>query len=210
MTFNILGTGLSAPDLATFVLGVVVVLSVPGPTNTLLAAAGLRQGFRRSARLAGAELAGYLLSISLWGLLLVKLGAAHPWLAPTVRTASGLYIAYLAVRMWNAAAQLPEQTKAAIGMRTLFVATVLNPKAILFAGTIFPAAAFVAWQPYALSMVLFAGLLAPIALCWIAFGAQLGSGRLTWLNPAYLQRGAAVVLVGFSLSLGWSVLHTLT
>jgi threonine/homoserine/homoserine lactone efflux protein len=187
-----------------------VVLSVPGPTNTLLAAAGLRQGFRRSARLAGAELAGYLVSISLWGLLLSDAGAAHPRLAPTVRTASGLYIAYLAIRMWNAAARMPEETKAAIGMRTLFVATVLNPKAILFAGTIFPQAAFLAWPPYALSLALFAGLLGPIALCWIAFGANLGSGRLAWLKPTHAQRGAAVVLAGFSLSLGWSVLHTVT
>lgn len=205
--FSISAAGIPASDFVTFLFGVAVVLSVPGPTNTLLAAAGLRQGFRRSAKLAIAELCGYLAAISLWGLLLTKASVNHPWLPPTVRTASGLYIAWLAVRMWKAATQLPQQGKAVIGMRTLFVATLLNPKAILFASSIFPMAAFAAWPAYAFSMIVFACLLGPIAVCWVAFGANLGGGCLKWLNPAHMQRGAAVVLAGFSLSLGWSVLH---
>jgi hypothetical protein len=56
-------------------------------------------------------------------------------------------------------------------------------------------------------MLMFACLLVPIALAWIAFGAALGSGKLGWLNPVKIQRGASIVLGVFSLSLAWAALH---
>ena len=124
-----------------------------------------------------------------------------------LRVVSGLYIAYLAVDMWRAAVALPVSTQRASGMRTLFVATLLNPKGLLFAGTIFPAVAFMEIPAYAFAMLTFACLLVPIALAWIAFGAALGSGKLTWLNPVKMQRGASIVLGVFSLSLAWAALH---
>lgn len=66
---------LSTSGTVLFVLGITIVLMMPGPTNTLLAAAGLRQGVKRAARLAGVELAGYAVSISAWGCFLTH--AAH-------------------------------------------------------------------------------------------------------------------------------------
>jgi len=197
----------SASAIALFAVGIVVVLITPGPTNTLLASAGLRQGVRRSVPLVAAELAGYLVAISVWGRFLTHAAHALPWLPASLRAAAGLYIAWLAVDMWRAAVALPDSTQKANGMRSLFVATLLNPKALLFAGTIFPADAFAHWQAYVVAMLLFACLLVPIALAWIAFGAALGSGRLGWLDPAKIQRGASVVLGVFSLSLAWSALH---
>src|SRR5580693_3457866 len=191
---------LSAFSIALLAVGIIVVLITPGPTNTLLAAAGLRQGVRRSLPLIAAELAGYLLSISVWGHFLAQAAHALPWLPSLLRVAAGVYIAYLAVDMWRAAVALPDSTPRASGLRTLFVATLLNPKGLLFAGTIFPAVAFTHVPAYAIAMLMFAGLLVPIALAWIAFGAALGSGKLTWLNPVKMQRGASIVLGVFSLS----------
>jgi threonine/homoserine/homoserine lactone efflux protein len=190
---------------ALLTLGTAVVLVMPGPTNTLLAAAGLRQGIKRSVRLTGAELAGYLVSISVWGHFLAQAAHSLTWLPALVRIASSLYIAILAVRMWRAAISLPSSAQQAIGLRTLFVATLLNPKAILFAGTIFPGAAFESLSAYVEAMAIFTALLIPIGLAWIAFGAALGSGRLTWLSPPHVQRGASIVLAAFSLSLAWAV-----
>ncbi|MEM5434134.1 LysE family translocator [Paraburkholderia diazotrophica] len=188
-------------------LGIVVVLITPGPTNTLLAAAGLRQGARRSLPLIGAELAGYFVSISAWGCFLLRASHTQPWLPSVLRIASGLYIAYLAIDMWRAAVALPDSMAPANGPRALFVATLLNPKALLFAGAIFPAIAFESLAGYAFAMALFACLLLPIALAWIAFGAALGSGRLKWLDPVKMQRAASVMLGMFSLSLAWAALH---
>ncbi|MEA3082879.1 MAG: hypothetical protein QOC89_576 [Paraburkholderia sp.] len=198
---------LSPSAIALLAVGIIVVLITPGPTNTLLAAAGLRQGVRLSWPLIAAELAGYLVSISVWGHFLVQAARALPWLPSLLRVAAGVYIAYLAVDMWRAAVALPDSTQRPIGMRTLFVATLLNPKGLLFASTIFPAVAFAQVSAYATAMLMFASLLVPIALAWIAFGAALGSGRLGWLNPVKIQRGASIVLGVFSLSLAWAALH---
>ena len=197
----------SVSAIALLAVGIVVVLITPGPTNTLLASAGLRQGLRRSLPLVAAELAGYLVAISVWGRFLSQAAHALPWLPALLRVAAGLYIAWLAVDMWRAAVALPDRAQRASGMRTLFVATLLNPKALLFASTIFPAAAFALWPAYLTSMLMFACLLVPIALAWIAFGAALGSGKLRWLDPAQIQRGASILLGVFSLSLAWSALH---
>ena len=188
-----------------FVAGVAVILAMPGPTNTLLAAAGMRHGFRRSARLTGAELAGYLVSITVWGRFLGEAAQVLPWLPGVVRVASSLYIAYLAWRMWRAAAAVPSAAQQMIGMRTLFVATLLNPKGILFASAIFPAHAFQSLHAYLAAMGVFALLLVPIGLMWVLFGAMLGGERLKWVDPATMQRGASVVLGLFSATLAWSV-----
>jgi threonine/homoserine/homoserine lactone efflux protein len=98
-----------------------------------------------------------------------------------------------------------DQQGKALGMRDLFVATLLNPKAILFGGTIFPVAAFTSLQVYAEAMAAFVLILVPIGTLWIAFGAQVGSEKIQWLNPVHAQRGASVVLGLFSLSLAWTV-----
>ncbi|NKJ48163.1 multidrug transporter MatE [Burkholderia sp. SG-MS1] len=196
----------SASVFALLTVGIIVVLITPGPTNTLLAAAGLRQGVRRSLPLIAGELAGYLVSISAWGRFLTHASYALPWLPSLLRVAAGLYIAYLAIDMWRTAVALPDSTLRTSGMRTLFVATLLNPKALLFAGTIFPSIAFTHMPAYVLAMLTFACLAVPIALAWIAFGAALGSGKL-WLNPVNMQRGASIVLGVFSLSLAWAALH---
>jgi threonine/homoserine/homoserine lactone efflux protein len=197
---------LSATAFALLAVGIIVVLITPGPTNTLLAAAGLRQGVQRSLPLIAAELAGYLVSISAWGRFLAHAAHALPWLPSLLRVAAGLYIAYLAVDMWRAAVALPDSSQRTGGMRALFVATLLNPKGLLFAGTIFPAVAFTQMPAYVAAMLTFACLAVPVALAWIAFGAALGSGKL-WLDPVKMQRGASIVLGVFSLSLAWAALH---
>jgi len=194
----------TASILGLFLAGVAVILAMPGPTNTLLAAAGLRQGFMRSARLTGAELAGYLISITVWGRFLEQAAQAFPWLPAVVRVAASVYIAYLSIRMWRAAQTVPSAAQQVIGMRTLFVATLLNPKGILFASAIFPAAAFLDLSTYLIFMAMFAALLVPIGLMWVAFGASLGSQKIKWISPVQVQRGASVVLGIFSLSLAWA------
>jgi threonine/homoserine/homoserine lactone efflux protein len=124
-----------------------------------------------------------------------------------LRIASSLYLAVLAVRMWQTASEFPSSTQKAIGLRTLFVATLLNPKAILFAGTIFPAIAFERLPAYLEAMGIFTAALIPTGLAWIAFGAALGSGRLMRISPVHLQRCASIILAAFSLSLAWTVLR---
>ncbi len=189
-------------------VGIVVVLITPGPTNTLLASAGLRQGVRRSLAAHSRRTRRLSRRRFPFGDVFSHRARARLalWLPALLRVAAGTYIAWLAVDMVARGRRVAGLDAKASGTLRLFIATLLNPKALLFAGTIFPAAAFVLWPAYLLSMLIFACLLAPIALAWIAFGAALGRGKLGWLNPAKIQRGASVVLGVFSLTLAWSAL----
>lgn len=120
-----------------FMAAVIGLLITPGPTNTLLAASGSQRGMRASVSLIPAELAGYLLAIALWGSVLGSLGERWEWLTVTLRIASALYIAYLALRMWRSATDMEVAAKAVVSHSGLFLATLLNPKALLFAAAIF-------------------------------------------------------------------------
>ncbi|SAK46666.1 LysE family protein [Caballeronia hypogeia] len=124
-----------------------------------------------------------------------------------MRIACSVYIAYLAVTMWRTAVALPSSAQKAVGMRALFVTTLLNPKAMLFASAIFPASAFAVPADYLQTMSIFAAALVPIGFLWIVFGAALGIGRLAWLSPERVQRGASLVLATFSVALAWTTLH---
>lgn len=181
--------------------GCSIVLLMPGPTNTLLAAAGLQQGLPRAARLSIAELAGYLVSISLWGICLGHASHSIGWLPTVLRLASSVYLFWLAVRLWLSADTIHASTNRQIGPRTLFGATVLNPKAILLAGSIFPSTAFENLTEWCEAMAIFTLLLIPIGIAWVAFGAASGSGRLPHLRPALFQRCASVIVGAFSLAL---------
>ncbi|SAK82294.1 LysE family protein [Caballeronia glebae] len=188
-------------------LGIVIILITPGPTNTLLATAGLRRGIRRATPLMAAELAGYFIAISVWGYLVTHAAGFLTWLPTFMRIVCSVYIAYLAVAMWRTAVSLPTSAQRAVGMRALFVTTLLNPKAMLFASAIFPASAFGDSIVYVRTMSIFAAALIPIGFLWITFGAALGTGRLAWLSPERVQRGASIVLATFSIALAWTTLH---
>jgi len=198
---------LSISKLTLMALGILIVLLTPGPTNTLLAAAGLKQGIKRSLPLIAAELAGYLAAISVWGCFLISAAHAIPGLGAILRVICGLYIAYLAIKMWRTTTVHSTSKNSAIDLRTMFVATLFNPKGLLFAGSLFPASAFINLRDYAASITVFSCLTIPIAFGWISFGATLGQGGHAWVNPVKLQRGASIVLSAFSISMVWAAFH---
>ena len=53
-----------------FVLAMIAVLMIPGPTNALLASSAHQQGIAKTSMLIPAELFGYAYAISLWALLI--------------------------------------------------------------------------------------------------------------------------------------------
>ena len=57
---------------------VITILLTPGPTNTLLASSGIQVGVRKSLRLIPAESIGYLVSISIWGLIIGTVSSQFP------------------------------------------------------------------------------------------------------------------------------------
>ena len=87
-------------DPINFALAVLFLLSVPGPTNTLLATAATANSFRNCLSLMPAEMAGYTISINI--LPFVRPFAER--IAPTdLRTVCACYLLYVAWTLWRSA-----------------------------------------------------------------------------------------------------------
>ncbi len=186
-----------------FVGTAAAILAVPGPTNALLAASGASRGIRASLRLISAVLTAYLGAILAWGLLLIPATAFWPPLAPLARVACALFLAATAVRLWRGTASLTATTPGGgITTRTMTLATLLNPKALLFATAVFPPAAFTQSDVFSSTALAFAAPLIPISLAWIVFGASLGFQDR--ISPQTAHRTAAVLLAFFSATIGVS------
>lgn len=192
--------------LLTMALYASLVLIVPGPTNTLLLSSGLKVGVRRTAPLIAAEALGYVASIALWGFFLSALSASRPWLPVVVKLLSSAYILYLAAKIWRQSGALQHVTAGPVSLRDMFVTTVMNPKALLFASTIFPLAAFQSTAYFWQAIAVFLVVLVPIAIGWSTLGMLL-TARRTWASHTRtLLRGASLVLLTFSGTLMYSVL----
>ena len=193
--------------ISWFFIGLVIsILLTPGPTNTLLASSGIQVGLRKSFRLIPAEAFGYLISISLWGFLIGKISVHLPLLPTILKLFSAGYILFLAMRLWRTATVAENFNQKGIRARELFVATLLNPKALLFASAIFPALAWQNAQYYVAHMLIFLLLIVPIAFFWTFLGSVLASNKISWLNQANLQRTVSLVLVTFSIPLSYSAI----
>jgi len=188
-------------DPLAFVLSVVALLSVPGPTNTLLATAGGLGGVRRSLLLVPAEAAGYLLAIGLIAVVLRPVLAIHPEAATALRALGGLVLVGLAIRLWRRSDALlrPDGSPAAsIRAWHVFVTTLLNPKAAVFALGIIPHLGGPAPQLALPYLGGFLALLVVIACGWVTLGALLVGRERPRVRPLLIRRGGAVVLVVFA------------
>lgn len=187
---------------------VVTILLTPGPTNTLLASAGIQAGVKQSLKLIPAEVMGYLIAITSWGVLLESVSHFIPWLPALLKLISATFILYLAFKLWITSTNDIKLDSPLITPKALFVATLLNPKALLFASAIFPHAAWEVLHVYFVHIAIFLSLISPIAFLWIAFGTVLISNKVTWLDQRNLQRTAAFILTFFAMPIGYSAISS--
>ena len=188
---------------------VVTILLTPGPTNTLLASSGIQVGVRQSLRLIPAESMGYLISITTWGMIIGTVSIQFTIIPTFLKLLSALYIIFLAIKLWKTADIEASYNQPTIRARELFCATLLNPKALLFASAIFPSTAWLTMQGYLLHIGLFLLLIVPIALFWTFIGSILASNKVRWLNQSNLQKTASLVLISFSIPLSYSAILSL-
>lgn len=178
-------------DPIYFTLAALALLGAPGPTNTLLATAGATTGIRHALPLLAAELVAYALAILAIRLLLAPVMVSFPLLAALLKIAVALVLAYTALRLWRGAGSGADTAPVTNG--SLFVATLLNPKAAVLAVGVFPAAS----DQLALLAAIFAALVPMTGFCWIVAGRLLsraaGPGR-----EGALKRIASVVLLAFA------------
>jgi threonine/homoserine/homoserine lactone efflux protein len=187
-----------------FAVASLFVLFTPGPTNTLLLASATSVGFRRSLLLPLAEVAGYMTALTVLILGVGPLVRSVPVLAMALKLGCAAYLVLLSVMLWRRVGE----TSAAgspITPSRVFIATLLNPKALVFAFLIVPFAFDRDWTkplPYlgALSlMIAFAGF------SWITAGELLGSAVKRESTRGFVQRACAAVLLVFAGTLVVSV-----
>jgi threonine/homoserine/homoserine lactone efflux protein len=185
---------------ALFLASIIVLLIMPGPTNTLLATSGATVGFRRSIPMLAGELAGYLVAIFLIQFVLGPAMSRSPATALALRLAAAAYLMILSVKLWRTPFMW---ARAVVSLRQVFVTTLLNPKALVFALVIIP---FSSPHP-GLYLSIFAATIPLIGTLWISFGTFLGRHA----QPAYLgvvPKAASVVLAVISAILVSSALYT--
>lgn len=184
--------GFAMQDPFVFSLAVLFILGMPGPTNTLLATSGALAGVRRSLPLIVAEVSGYLIAIAALSLVLGEVLKTHPWLAGTLRAMVALYLVYAAWTLWQRGAA-PASTELAISFDRVFVTTLLNPKALVFAFGVLPLSA-PNWAAY---VAAFVGFVVLAAFFWITVGATVGRAAAGYRGEV-VPRISAVVLMLFA------------
>ena len=176
-------------------LAIAALLITPGPTNTLLFLAGAERGWRPSLRLIPAELAGYLLMVLPLALVGVALLHDAPRARAVVAIAAGLWVAWLAVKLWLPQTEQNGPQRVSAGL--VFTTTMLNPKALIFGLVLLPSPDHLGGH-----LALFSSLVMAVAAGWAGFGAWLGgmsgkdAGAMLWI-----RRGASVWLSVVSLTL---------
>ncbi|KGB92196.1 MULTISPECIES: LysE family translocator [Burkholderia] len=183
----------------------VLVLIVPGPTNTLLFSSGISVGLARTLPLVLAEATGYVVAISIWGIALLAFAAQHPQVLSVIKATCASYLLLLAAKMWARGRLEEDRRPKAVTRWNLFIATLLNPKAFLLASTAFPLNAFHDANSGAVAFCVFLLILMPIGTGWASLGrvtSILASGPR---HITALLRSASVLLVLFSGTLLYSL-----
>jgi threonine/homoserine/homoserine lactone efflux protein len=166
----VIGFGAAMTDPLLFLLAVLTLLGTPGPTNTLLATGGAMVGIRRALPLLVGEICGYLIAIAAIRILLAPMFAALPVLAVALKIAVALYLCWVALALWRKATTITASDRV-VTLGRVFVTTLLNPKALIFALSIIPLGGVEVW-PYALAFCLC------VVICgslWILFGHLAGT-----------------------------------
>ena len=185
-----------------FAVAALLLLATPGPTNTLLATSGAAAGVKRSAHLVGAELLGYLFSITTLALVVGPFVRNAHALGVALRVGCGAFLLYAAWRLWRegSAALTSEEP---VRFRRVLVATALNPKAVVFAFAIVPYLAqgqVAAAAPY---MAALGAMIGAVGLAWISLGAGLRAGAHT-SGGGVARRVGALVLCLFAVLISGS------
>jgi threonine/homoserine/homoserine lactone efflux protein len=183
-------------DPLLFAFAVLAILATPGPTNTLLATAGAGLGMRRALPLIPAEAGGYLIAITTIGLALGPVVAASPALGMALRAAVSFYLLHVAWKLWRGASR-PLADGAVITPARIFMTTLLNPKAIIFALGVVPFESPL-WPAY---MAAFAGLVAGVALGWISVGVAMGRAAQAAGRASLVPRLGAAAVSAFAVML---------
>ena len=189
-----------------------VALISPGPdfavVTRLSIVSGRRTGIWAAAGVASAI--GVYVLVCAFGLALVLVLNALPWLSQLLSLVGALYLAWLGLQCLRSKGQLPEastQSQGRQGFITGFLTNLLNPKAMLYFGSILSQVLTPDLGTTETALIWF--LLVGESLLWFSLVAALFSSSrvLDWLRHrlAWFDRAVGVVLLGLAAKVATSV-----
>lgn len=132
-------------DLATFIIGTILIVLLPGPNSMYVMTIASRFGIKAGYIGAFGVYTGDLILIILTALGAASLLHAFPWLFILLKIIGAVYLSYLGIKLllaayrtWNATKapehvqQKQESLEQQRPFRTALTISILNPKAILF------------------------------------------------------------------------------
>lgn len=216
---------LGVNNLATYVLGALVIVLLPGPNSLYVLSVAARKGIRTGYRAAAGVFVGDFTLISLTSLGAASLLKANPAVFLVVKFGGAAYLLWIGVGMLRAARGLwrehriaaaagpdTEQASAADAenpFRRALVISLLNPKAILFLLSFFTQFVDPSYGQPVFSFVLLGGILQMFSLLYLSLlifaGTTLAAAfRRRKRLSAGLTSGVAVLFAGFAAKLAVS------
>ncbi|MEU1503815.1 leucine efflux protein LeuE [Kitasatospora sp. NPDC005748] len=213
---------LGVNDLATYILGALVIILLPGPNSLYVLSVAARKGVRTGYTAAAGVFVGDFTLISLTSLGAASLLEANPAVFAVVKFGGAAYLLWIGVGMLRAARQLwrehraaaaaPDTATAAVPdsterpFRRALVISLLNPKAILFLLSFFTQFVDPSYGQPALSFALLGGILQTFSLLYLSMLIFAGTTLATAFRrrkrlSAGLTSGVAVLFAGFAAKL---------
>ncbi|MFJ8625989.1 leucine efflux protein LeuE [Kitasatospora sp. NPDC093550] len=213
---------LGVNDLATYVLGALVIILLPGPNSLYVLSVAARKGIRTGYRAAAGVFVGDLTLISLTSLGAASLLKANPAVFAVVKFGGAAYLLWIGYGMLRSARQLWQERRAAADpaaepapesaenpFRRALVVSLLNPKAILFLLSFFTQFVDPSYGQPVLSFALLGGILQTFSLLYLSLLIFAGTTLATAFRrrkrlSATLTSGVAVLFAGFAAKLAVS------
>jgi threonine/homoserine/homoserine lactone efflux protein len=180
-------------SVPAFLSAVFLLLAVPGPTNTLLFLSGAASGLVRSLKLLLAEAGGYMSVVLPVAILAAPLLDGRPWIAITIKSVAAAWVLFMAYKLWTRGGSSAQGS--VVSLRTMYVTTLLNPKAMIVGLVLIPHGTAATVLPWA---ALFLLALVLIAVTWISAGALTNFASSDRSVLPVMCRVAAICLVVFS------------
>ena len=192
-------------DPIAFILAALVLLAAPGPTNTLLLTSGATAGLKRSWALIPTAAAGYTLGTFILAVVFAPLLMSSPWIDAGMRLACAGFLIFMAAMLWREAGH-PTRKSEPVKISRMFLATLLNPKNIVFALAIVPHlddGRLAEAVPYLAGMLLMA---IGVAVGWAGAGAIARATTQDKLDTSFMRRAGAALLGVFGVVMSVSAL----
>lgn len=181
-----------------FLFAALALLATPGPTNTLLLVAGATAGWKRALPCVLAELAGYATAIAILVAGVGPLVKAAPALGGALRIAAALWLLFVATKLWTSAPGVAPTIARPVTPARVYVTTLVNPKALVFAFAILPHLFDGRLReaiPYLASL---APLIAATGAGWALAGAIAGVAQANFRTTSFVPRLGAVAQLCFA------------